>query len=126
MEPSGGNSSKCFGGYTKKAVCMLIISLFKPNIHDAIWSHMIYKSQRVHYKIVWSYVAYDVSYRIELLSIPYDATKSYATKSQRVYWALHSCLFTQQAWLDYRPTCHHCMYTAHVQNKHMVIDSSEF
>ena len=59
----------------------------KPNIHDAIWSHTIYKSQRVHYKIVWSYVAYDVSYRIELLSIPYDATKSYATKSQHVYWA---------------------------------------
>ena len=38
--------------------------------------------------ITKSYVAYDVSYRIELLSIPYNATKSYAAKSQRVYWAL--------------------------------------
>ena len=56
----------------------------KPNIHDTIWSHMIYKSQCVYYKIVRLYVAYDVSYRIELLSIPYDTTKSYATKSQRV------------------------------------------
>ena len=43
---------------------------FKPNIHDAIWSHTIYKLQSVHYKIACSYVAYDVSYRIELLSIP--------------------------------------------------------
>ena len=45
---------------------------------------MFYKSQCVHYKIVRSYIAYDVSYRIELLSIPYIATKSYATKSQRL------------------------------------------
>ena len=59
----------------------------KPNIHDAIWSHTIYKSQCVHYKIVQSYVAYDMSYRIELLFIPYDMTKSYATISQCVYWA---------------------------------------
>ena len=58
-----------------------------PNKHDTIWLHTIYKSQHVHYKIIWLYVAYDVSYRIELLSIPYDATKSYATKLQRVYWA---------------------------------------
>ena len=53
-------------------------------IHDTI-----YKLQRVYYKIAWSaYVAYDVLYRIDLLSLPYDATKSYATKLQRVYWAL--------------------------------------
>ena len=56
----------------------------KPNIHDAIWLHTIYKSQSVHYKIAWLYIAYDVSYRIELLSIPYDVTKSYATKLQCV------------------------------------------
>ena len=49
----------------------------KPNIHNAIWSHTIYKLQLVHYKIAQSYV----SYRIELLSIPYDVTKLYATKS---------------------------------------------
>ena len=61
------------------------LSVLKPNIHDAIWSHTVYKSQHVHYKIVQLYVAYDVSYRIELLSIPYDTTKSYATKSQRVH-----------------------------------------
>ena len=60
----------------------------KPNIHNAIWSQTIYKLQRVHCKIIWSYVTYDMSYRIELLSIPYNVTKSYATKSQRVYWAL--------------------------------------
>ena len=41
----------------------------KPNVHDAIWSHMIY------YKITWLYVTCDMSYRIELLSIPYDTTK---------------------------------------------------
>ena len=35
---------------------------------------MIYKLQHVYYKIAWSYLAYDVSYRIELLSIPYDVT----------------------------------------------------
>ena len=64
----------------------------KSNIHDVIWSHnlMIYKSQSVHYKIIWLYVAYDVLYRIELLSIHYNTTKSYATKSQCVYWAKHS------------------------------------
>ena len=33
------------------------------------------------YKIAWSYIAYDVSYRIELFSIPCDATKSYVAKS---------------------------------------------
>ena len=46
----------------------------KPNIHRVIWSHAI---QSVHYTIAQSY-------RIELLSIPYDSNKSYATKSQRV------------------------------------------
>ena len=56
-----------------KESCQPVTTAFKPNIHDAIWLHTIYKSQCVHYKIVWSYVAYDVSYRIELLSIPYDA-----------------------------------------------------
>ena len=56
----------------------------KPNIHGVIWSHAIHKSQRVHYTIARLYIAYDVSYRIELLSIPYDSNKSYATKSQRV------------------------------------------
>ena len=34
--------------------------------------------------MVQSYVTYDVLYRIELLSIPYNVTKSYATKLQRV------------------------------------------
>ena len=33
------------------------------------------------------YVTHDMSYRIELLSIPYDMTKSYVTESQRVYIA---------------------------------------
>ena len=56
----------------------------KPNIHNAIWSHTIYKLQCVHYKIARSYVTYDMSYKIELFSIPYNATKLYATKSQRV------------------------------------------
>ena len=58
----------------------------KPNIHDTIWLHMINKLQRVRYKIIQSYVAYNALYRIELhvLSIPYNATKSYVTKSQRV------------------------------------------
>ena len=56
--------------------------VLQPNIHDAIWSHMIYKLQHVHYKIAQLYVAYDMLYRIELLSIPYDMTKSYATKLQ--------------------------------------------
>ena len=49
--------------------------------------YTFYKLQCVYYKIIWLYVAYDVSYRIELFSIPYDAIKSYATKSQCVYWA---------------------------------------
>ena len=49
-----------------------------------IWSHVIHKSQCVHYKIVWSYVTYDMSYKIKLLSIPYNMTKSYATKLQHV------------------------------------------
>ena len=64
--------------------------LLKSNIYNAIWTHTIYKSQHVHYEIIQSYVAYDMLYRIELhvLSIPYDVTKSYATKSQHVYWAL--------------------------------------
>ena len=35
----------------------------KPNIHDAIWSHTIYKSQHVYYKIAQSYVACGVLYR---------------------------------------------------------------
>ena len=64
-----------------------LLKLLKSNTHNAIWSHTIYISQHVHYKIVRSYVAYNMSYRIKLLSIPYNATKSYATKSQRVYWA---------------------------------------
>ena len=49
---------------------------------------MIYKLQHVYYKIAWSYVVYNVSYRIELLSIPYDATKSYAVKLQHAYSSL--------------------------------------
>ena len=63
---------------------MKVESCLKPNIHNTIWSHTIYKLQRVYYKIAWLYVAHDMLYRIELLSIPYDATKLYATKSQRV------------------------------------------
>ena len=76
--------------FSRKSILILyfIISHFKPNIHDAIWSHTIYKLQRVHYKIAWPYIAYDMSYRIELLSIPYNATKSCATKSQCVQRAL--------------------------------------
>ena len=76
--------------HPQKFALILALLPLKPNIHDAIWLHTIYKSQHVHYKIVRLYVAYDVLFRIEQLSIPYDATKSYATKSQRVYWALHS------------------------------------
>ena len=45
---------------------------------------MIYKLQHVHYKIARSYVAYNVSYRIKLLPIPYDVAKSYAKKLQHV------------------------------------------
>ena len=60
----------------------IINALRKPNIHDVIWLHTIYKLQHEHYKIAWSYVAYDLSYRIKLLSISYDMTKSYATKSR--------------------------------------------
>ena len=60
----------------------------RPIIHDAIWLHVIYmymyKSQCVYYKITQSYIAYDVSHRIELLFILDDMTKLYATKSQRV------------------------------------------
>ena len=55
----------------------------KPNIHDTIWSHTIYKLQHVYYKIAWLYIAY-MLYRIELLSISYDATESYMTKSKCV------------------------------------------
>ena len=57
----------------------------KPNIYDAIWLHAFYKSQRVHYKITWLNVTYDVLYRIELLPILYNGIKLYATKLQRVY-----------------------------------------
>ena len=39
---------------------------------------MIYKSQCVHYKIAQLHVTYNVLYRIELLSIPYNVTKLYA------------------------------------------------
>lgn len=35
----------------------------------------------VHYKIAQLYVAYDVSYRIEILSVQYDTTTLYAAKS---------------------------------------------
>ena len=64
----------------------LVVMYLKPILHDAIWSYTIYKSQRVDYKIaqlyMYMYVAYDMSYRTELLSIPYDVTKSYVTKSR--------------------------------------------
>ena len=53
-------------------VCVCVCSVYKPNIHDAIWSHAIYKPQRVHYRIAWSYVAYNVSYRITFYSIRRD------------------------------------------------------
>ena len=43
-------------------------NLIKINIHNAIWSHTIYKSQGVHYKIAQSFITYDMSYRI---AIPY-------------------------------------------------------
>ena len=49
--------------------------LVKFNIHDM---NKIYKLQHVYYKIA------DMLYRIKLLCIPYDTTKSYVTKSQRV------------------------------------------
>ena len=62
---------------------------------NTIWSHMIYKSRCVHYKIAWLNVTYNISYtcRIELLSIPYNATKSYATTQWRNYnlYAIHLC-----------------------------------
>ena len=51
----------------------------KLNIHNAIQLHTIYKLQCVHYKIARSYVTYDM---LELLSIPYETTKSYVNKSQ--------------------------------------------
>ena len=71
----------------------------KPNIHDAIWSHTIYKSQHVHYKIAWSYVVCDVSYRIELFSISCDTTKSYETKLQHVMYVYMycTCVFMSQS-----------------------------
>ena len=72
-----------------------------PNIYDAIWSHAIYKSQRVHYKITWLNVTYDVLYRIELLSILYNGTKLYATKSQRVYSGTSRYLRTGQKCPEY-------------------------
>ena len=49
-------------------------TVLKPNIHNTIWSHAIYESQHVYYKITRLYVAYDMLYRIQLLSIPYDVT----------------------------------------------------
>ena len=90
----------------------------KPNIYDAIWSHTIYKSQHVHYKIVQSYVAYNVSYRIELLSIPYDATKSYATKWQRVYWALGITFNLELINMSYMYTLNYCTVKKKVSIRH--------
>ena len=72
--------------------CKCIEHNLKPNIHDTIWSHTIYKSQRVYYKIIWSYVTYDMSYKIELLSIPYDATQLNRMRPNRnVYIELYTC-----------------------------------
>ena len=83
----------------------------KPNIYDTTWSHTIYKLQRIHYKITQSYLAYDVLYRLELLSISYDATKSYVTKS------LHdSGLYTCQMYIKTTPvtcTLYTCLTGAH-------------
>ena len=71
--------------WNKQEYLLTFMVSIKPNIHMIRFGCiMFYKSQCVHYKIVWSYIAYDVSYRIELLSIPYIATKSYATKPQRL------------------------------------------
>ena len=53
-------------------------------MHDVIRLYTIYKSQHVYYKIARLYVAYDMLYRTELLSIPYNMTNSYAIKSQCV------------------------------------------
>ena len=59
---------------------------------DTIWSYMIYKSQCVHYKIAQSYVTYDVLYRIELLSIPYNMTKLYAAAFNNTIVLCDPCL----------------------------------
>ena len=54
---------------------------------------MIYKYNMHIYKIAHSYVWYNMSYRIELLSIPYNAIKPYVTKSQ-----LYSDLYNYDDW----------------------------
>ena len=84
----GTNFCKCGfrGGRTicipRKCVWVCVFALsVKLNIYDA---NMIYRLQCVYYKIAQSYVAYAVLYRIKLLYIPDDATKSYVTKSQCV------------------------------------------
>ena len=68
----------------------------KPNIHDMIWLHTMYKSQCVYYKI---------TQYLELLSIPYDMTKSYvinplmvndAFKCHKRFYLLEKGQFSQE------------------------------
>ena len=63
--------------------------IIKTAIHVAIWSHMI-SSHHMEQKVVRFYTTHRMRHKtVQFCNAHITIYRSYATKSHRVYWALH-------------------------------------